>query len=153
MSIVTALLFTIVMLLNLIAIILFALLRKQQTAPKMISIAPGVDEAIERLKQSVEHHVDVSAVVGMINSFDTHPGALERLKNYPEDVRAAAWLHYINGLGAALQRAQKSLKQALEEKYITDPYIELTQRKVDTIRAKLDAAIAASGQKIGPRSV
>lgn len=113
----------------------------------------GVDEAIVRLGRAVEHHVDVSAVVSLIRQIEQHPDALEQLRHYPETVRAAAWLHYINCLGADLQAAQSELSRMQQTYSPRVSYVTDAQEKVDAIRSKLDAAIMASGQKFGPHAV
>lgn len=122
---------------------------------KYLRSQPGqalrIDEAAERLAAAVKHHVDVSAVVEMVRQLDADPNALELIKTYPETVRVAAWLHYIDTLGASLQTAQTRLGRAYAEgsmAYVIESY----KQQVDDIRAELDAVLKASGQS-GLRAV
>lgn len=140
-----------------IAVLLALLLRKQQNITCTLGIQPSIDEVINRLDRAVSHYADVNAVVAMIEQLDEHPGAIEQLQEYPEAVRTAAWLHYINILGSDLQAAQRRLSNAHQGKlhYTLDQQyaIRSAQADVESIRAKLDTAIADSGQKVGPRVV
>lgn len=116
---------------------------------------------LQQLKEAAEHYADVSAVVTMMRQLDElDEDALELIKSYPETVRAAALLHYINILGSDLQVAQQSLSNAHTGKdaWYHSGYnspaamLEGRQKHVDTIRAKLDAAVKLSGQS-GLRAV
>lgn len=156
MSTTAVLLIGVLWLLALIFAALVALIRKDTTPTLDLTLSAQFDEAIERLGRAVQHHADVSAVVEMVRQLDADPDALELLKSYPETVRAAAWLHYINTLGADLQHAQKSLSNAhtgRTQYYNQQGGIDARQKDVDAIRAKLDAAIKASGQAAGPRPI
>lgn len=118
---------------------------------------------INQLRQAAEHYTDVSAVVAMIHQLDEldHDARL-KLESYPEVVRAAAWLHYINTLGSDLQAAQMKLSDAHQGKdhwaivigvHNQEELIAARQQHVDNLRAKLDKAIELSGQPTGPRAV
>lgn len=152
----TAILAIISGLLFVIALCLVALLRKQWTNQVDVQLSAGIDEAITRLGQATQHYVDVNAVVAMVRQLDEHPDALELIKSYPESVRAAAWLHCINTLGSSLQEAQSQLAQKNKMRGqfggTWEGDVKRAQRYVDDIRAKLDAAVSASGHS-GIRSV
>ncbi len=109
-------------------------------------VAIDASAVLREIELATRHYVDVSAVVEMVQQLEElDENALERLKSYPESVRAAAWLHYINQLGSALQHAQADLNQS----YVVSSLATLqTQRKakVDELRSLLDKAILQSGQ-------
>jgi hypothetical protein len=127
--------------------------RQNQVRPLTVD-AVALGEAVDRIKVEAHHAADVSAVLKLMEQLDGQPDALELIKSYPKTVQAAAWLHYINTLGASLQAAQVRLQQAHDGTYNASDYghvtrpsvIDTEQKRVDTIRAKLDAAIVASGQ-------
>jgi hypothetical protein len=130
---------------------LVVLIRKQSNPKFDLALKAQVDEAIRQIDRATSHYTDVSAVVEMVRQLDADPDVLELIKSYPETVRTAAWLHYINALGADLQAAQKSLSRAHQRMDTSllgnqESFIASRQHEVDVIRAKLDAAIAASGQ-------
>ena len=120
-------------------------------------LSMDLSDQIQQLKEATEHFVDVSAVVIMMRQLDElDEDALELIKSYPETVRAAALLHYVNVSGADLQAAQKSLSRAHQGQDQWYSYggvgvssqshlIQARQQHVDTIRAKLDHAIELSG--------
>ncbi len=116
-------------------------------------------KVIDEIGQAARHHADVSAVVELVRQLDADPDALELIKSYPETVRAAAWLHYINQLGVALQAAQVKLQKAhdgeLDALYSYSHREAVTdqQQRVDNLRTKLDAAITASSCQPGLRSI
>ncbi|HEX7484450.1 MAG TPA: hypothetical protein VF281_04865 [Candidatus Saccharimonadales bacterium] len=150
-----------VVLLAIIVVLLTRLLRKPM-GPRNVEflLNTNVEEVLERVGKGVKHHADVSAVLALMDQIEEHPDAIKRLQEYPEMVRAAAWLHYINCLGADLQSAQNRLSaahRATTDHHFTETYkqnaITTAQKHVNDVRAKLDAAIAASGQKVGPRAI
>lgn len=147
MSVIEILLIGVLWVLLLIFGALVVLIRKQANPTLDLSLSTQVSEAIQEIDRAISHHVDVSAVAEMVRQLDADPDVLELIKSYPETVRAAAWLHYINTLGADLQHAQKGLSKA--HALYSNPQSPSTiqaQANVDAIRAKLDAAIKASGQ-------
>lgn len=150
MSVTELLLIGVLCVLLLIFGALLALIRKQVNFKFDLGLSTQVEEALQQVYLAISHHADVSAVVEMVRQIEADPDVLELIKSYPETVRAAAWLHYINTLGADLQQAQKHLSDAHQGKvnYGIDKagVIELAQQHVDTVRAKLHAAIKASGQ-------
>ncbi|MFZ1258508.1 MAG: hypothetical protein WAQ25_03500 [Candidatus Saccharimonas sp.] len=119
------------------------------TATYMID--PGIEDAIKRIRTGIEHHAEVSAVLGLMKQLDADPGALELIKEHPKTVQAAAALHYVNTLGAALLYAQHKLQDAhAGNSRALAPFgnykkaaIEGWQAEVDSIRAKLNAAVDA----------
>lgn len=144
-----------VLLVNIILIlvlILMQLIRNRKSTQIQLSV--DLTNLIQRLEAATRHHADVSAVVTMIQQLDElDEDVLELIRSYPETVRAAAWLHYVNVLGSDLQAAQLALSKA--HRNHSDPNgltIKSAQAKVDAIRVKLDKAIAASGQ-CGPHIV
>jgi len=140
----------VILLLLILVVAVVALHRMRSQSVNLAMDTGAIDDAIERLQHSVAHVVDVSAVVELIAQLDANPDAIELLKDYPEKVRAAAWLHYINKLGSDLQHAQNILSSAhrgeINYGYERSKHISNAQRHVDEVRAKLDAAITASGQ-------
>jgi hypothetical protein len=152
-----------VVLLVIIVVLLIKLLRKPM-GPRNIEflLNTNIKEVLEQVGSDVKHVADVSAVLSLMDQIEGQPDVIERLQEYPETVRAAAWIHYINCLGNDLRQAQLVLSH-LHQKPYTDWYtgdhrakdqeVELAQSHVNGIRAKLDAAIAASGQKVGPRAI
>lgn len=145
-------------LLALITVTLIALLVvliRNKSKPAVITVdTTQFDAELERIMSATAHAADVSAVLKLMEQLDDNEDALELIKSYPETVRAAAWLHYINTLGADLQAAQKDLSDAHQGKgrfqyhhgYMLADLRKGTQEHVDMIRAKLDKAVAASGQ-------
>lgn len=113
-------------------------------------IDPAVAETIEQISKAAAHHVDVAVVAEMVRQLDNNPQAVQYLKSYPAAMQRAALAHYANQLGMALQAAQKQLRRAhdgeLNHVYTggRKTAIEVAQRNVDEIRAKLDAVVAAS---------
>ena len=152
-------------LLVIVAMLIGLLLRKQGTAHLKATIdvspqmAAELEAVIHRIGAAAAHHADVSAVVELVRQLDANPDALELIKSYPETVRAAAWLHYVNSLGASLQVAQNCLRKAHDGSYDRsylyghNAAVDDWQKRVDALRVKLDAAIAASGQGLGLRAV
>lgn len=146
---VTAGLLLIVVLLVVIALILW----KGRTTHLRAQLSIGLGDQITELQRAAEHHADVSAVVSMVRQLDEmDEDAVALLGSYPESVRAAAWLHYINRLGSDLQAAQQRLSDAHQhEGAYAHFYGDITtarqscQQHVDDVRAKLDKAIELSG--------
>ncbi len=129
-----------------LVLILMQLIRNRKSTQVQLSI--NLTNQIQRLEAAAQHHADVSAVVTMIQQLDElDEDVLELIKSYPETVRAAAWLHYVNVLGSDLQAAQLALSKVHRDHSDPNgPTIKAAQTKVDAIRVKLDKAIAASGQ-------
>ena len=161
MPIDTILLILVVLLLVLVAALLVKAQRQPRIFEMQIGIDPQLEEQVRRINDGVRHNIDVSAILEMftqIEQFSDEDRA--RLESYPETVRAAAWLHYINGLGRDLQHAQDELSQinrGPDHNFFLSggkaETIKAAQLHVDGLRTKLDAAIAASGQTAGARAV
>lgn len=132
----------------LVAIFILLWVTAQRKADPQLDVRlkEELNAIIDRLGRAVQHHVEVSAVVELVRQLDADPKALELIKSYPETVRAAAWLHYINTLGAALQHSQKRLSDQYRNDDGKDrySYVSSAHKQVNAIRAELDAAIAAS---------
>jgi hypothetical protein len=127
------------------------LLRKQRTALPVIIDTTNYDDLLLRAKNAVAHVTIVSEVYALVENLDGNPDALELLKKYPETVRAAAWLHYINILGDDLHAADDALSLAhrLDANYLgtSKGYrIETAQNHVNSLRIELDEAVKRSGQ-------
>jgi hypothetical protein len=127
------------------------LLRKQRTALPVIIDTTNLDDMLLRAKNAVVHVTYVSEVVALVRNLEANPDAQELLKSYPETVRAAAWLHYINILGGDLHTADNALSLAhgLDANTwgSTKNYrVETAQKHVDSLRAKLDTAVKLAGQ-------
>lgn len=155
----TVLLFIIILLLIVAVTLLANLARKSRTVTYVLSLDPTFREQVAEIGNGVRHYADVSAVLGLLEQIEERPEVVERLREYSETIRTAAWLHYFDRLGHDLQQAQKSLSDAHQStlgfgyaSYDKEQAIKRAQQHVDNLRAKLDAAIAASGQKVGPRS-
>lgn len=159
------LLMGVILVLIVIAYLLYALLRTQVADPAIeIRLEKDFESKIagifENAGQAIKHHTNASAVLALIDQIEEDPEAVERLQKYPETVRAAAWIHYVDCLGKDLQQAQARLSaahQAQTNYAFNDAHkqnaINTAQNHVKDVRAKLDAAIAASGQKFSPRAV
>ena len=118
--------------------------------PRVMTVeTSSLEQALARIKDESTHAVHVSAVLGLMEQLENNPDALQLIKSYPETVVAASWLHYINILGADLQKAQEHLSRT-HRSGGGEYYIKPAQQHVDNLRAKLDAAVKASGQS-GPR--
>lgn len=159
-TILLVLLFVAVVALFVIAVLLYKLLKRQQVTQYELSLDPRFTKQIADLGKSARHYADVSAVLGLMDQITEHPDVINKLREYPETVRAAAWIHCINRLGGDLQDAQDSLSIVHKnpDYHHGGPSgkkgaIDRAQAHVDGIRTKLDAAIAASGQLVGPRAV
>ena len=159
-DVIVILLFVIIVLLLVAVTLLANLARRPRTVTYELGVDPTFRQQVAEIGKGVRHYADVSAVLGLLEQIEERPDIVERLREYPETVRAAAWLHYIDRLGHDLQQAQ----QVLSSEHQTDPSryynreagkktrINNAQEHVNSLRVKLDAAIAASGQKVGPRS-
>ena len=102
-------------------------------------------DTINKLQQAAEHYADVSAVVSMVRQLnELDDVAIEQLKQYPEAVQAAALIHYINCLGAALQAEQSKLEENFR---CNRPELAKWNRgRIDELRKLLDEAVAMSKQ-------
>jgi hypothetical protein len=158
----STLLLVIVVLLAIAVFLLIAIMRRPATVTYELSLDPTFREQVEALGQSAQRHFDINAVVELISQIEQQPDDIvERLRNYPATVQAAAWLHYTDRLGADLQQAQQKLSDAhqLDGNRIgggeatKQNWIQREQQHVNNLRAKLDAAVKASGQPVGPRAV
>ena len=156
------LLVAIVVLLVVAISLLAALVRRPRTITYELSLDPTFREQIEALGQSARQHVDINAIVTLISQIEEQPDdVLEQLREYPATVQAAAWLHYIDRLGADLQQAQQKLSDVHQDaphRYVggedgKQSHVRQAQQHVDNLRAKLDTAVKASGQKVGPRAI
>lgn len=156
----TILLVVIAVLLLVVIVLLILLPRRRWISQYELTLDPTMREQVADIGKGIRHHAEVSAVLGLMDQLAEQPDAVERLRDYPETVRAAAWLHYINRLGSDLQKAQTELStvhQTPDYRYsmlnTKSQAINAAQQHVDAIRRKLDAAIEASGQTVGPRAV
>lgn len=121
--------------------------------PQMdLELTLDFSDQIQEIQNAAKHYADVSAVVSMVRQIDElDDDAVAQLKSYPKKVQAAAWIGLINNLGLDLQKAQKNLSDAHQRKGIYTSVYEIgaarrsCQKHVDDVRAKLDAAVAASG--------
>jgi YesN/AraC family two-component response regulator len=145
--------FLIVLLLLAILVVLIIAAARNRSRPTDGRISPidkeELEQILSRIIQALEHHADVSAVVALIKGLDADPDALEKIKEFPEKVRATSWLHYINLLGVDLKAAQEHLSREHRSTYGSSSFkasmVSSAQTEVNSIRAKLDAAIEASG--------
>ena len=134
------------LILVMLVIIAISLLGRQSTQNIHPKVSIDLSGQIEQLRQAAEHHADVSAVVEMVRQLDEmDDDAIALLQSYPASVRAATWLHAINLLGSDLQAAQQQLSDAHTSSHAPQATIDHRQRRVDSLRAKLDQAIKASG--------
>jgi len=154
------LLIVILLTLVLVALVVIAFILVKRRKPiSLVVDTTNFENHLEHVMASTAHAAEVSAVLGLMKQLDDQPDSLALIQSYPETVRAAAWLHYINRLGSDLQYAQKQLSDAHQRKgSYSSPYADIDrlrnacQQHVDSVRAKLDRAIAASGQ-VGLRKV
>ena len=104
------------------------------------------DGSLRRAMDATEHATDVSSVIKLMSQLEHNPNAMELIKSYPETVLAAAWLHRVNSLGDDLRKANKELSYAHENYSITSDKVKKANAKVESIQAKLTAAVTASGE-------
>lgn len=158
----TTLLLVIAVLLAIAVFLLIAIMRRPTTVTYELSLDPTFREQIESLGRSAQNHFDVNAILALIGQIEEQPdGVIEQLREYPATVQAAAWLHYIDRLGADLQQAQGELSKAHQKDFsylhnsesLKQSEIQSAQRHVDNLRAKLDKAVSISGLPVGPRAV
>lgn len=107
-------------------------------------ITTSIDEATARLGHAVQHYADVSVVAAMVRQLESDPSVIEKLRAYPKQVQAAAWVHYANVLGDALREAQADYAGLLGGYDPDHVMIAHYGARVRAIRAKLGAVIAAS---------
>jgi len=62
-----------------------------------------------RLRAAAAHYGDVNAVVELTRQLENHPGLMEKLAVYPDQVVAAAFAHRLNAIGRDLEVAQAEL--------------------------------------------
>lgn len=145
-------------------VVIAVLLWKNLERHPQVRLSFELQEQINLLRRAAEHYTNVSAVVAMLQQLDElDEDAVVLLSRYPQSVRAAAWLHYINCLGSDLQLAQQQLSDAHQGVgrysrangfYSSLPDArEDCQTQVNDLRAKLDEAIKLSGQSGGLRSI
>ena len=127
---------------------------KRHNPTTVVLDTTGFTAELDRIMKSTAHAAEISAVLGLMKDLEDNPDAVALIAEYPKTVQAAAWLHYINRLGSDLQAAQTMLSHAHQQ---TGPYAagrfygnigsaqKAQQQHVDIVRAKLDAAIVASG--------
>lgn len=130
----------------LMAVIVAVLLVKSLRRKPVFVVDVDMSTQIDELKAAAQHHMEVSSVVAMVRQLnELDPDALEQLRSYPQAVRAAAMLHYTNQLGADLREAHKRLSRAHGHVgYGWANQQANAQAHVDSLQAKLDAAIARS---------
>lgn len=102
-----------------------------------------LEETIKGLAEATAHRVQVAAVVEMVRQLDNDPSAVQHLKSYPIAVQRAALAHYADQLGQALRIAQHDLAEGYKLKYPSST-IKHRQERIDEIRAKLNALVAAA---------
>lgn len=153
----TTLLVLIAVLLVLVVIVLFSTSRSSRTLTYNLQLDPKFRNEMDGMLNGIRHAADISAVLGLLDQLEENPDAVALLQNYPETVRAAAWLHYINRLGSDLQHAQSELSNAHQSNYAfpgtKEMAITSAQSHVDKVRSKLDTAIKASGIPARPHAV
>lgn len=143
----------VIVMLTMIVFYLIAILHRLNNPVPQPTTVDQIDMAIERLGVASRQYADVNAVVEMIRQIaEGDADAVELLKQYPESVRAAAWLHYINTLGSSLQSAQNELSSDLEYHNPNGVIVMATEAKVHAIRNMLNTAIAASRLSERPAS-
>ena len=72
---------------------------KRRKPTTVVLDTTGFTAELDRIMKSTAHAAEVSAVLGLMKDLENNPDALALIQDYPETVRAAAWLHYINRLG------------------------------------------------------
>ena len=113
-------------------------------------------EALEVLDSNVRHHVQVNAVLALLDQFQEQPELMSNLAEYSRREVAAALFYRVNSLGADLQLAQDRLSHWNQEdaryRHYEQEVVE-TQARVDRIKAELEAAHQAAELYGGLRSV
>lgn len=124
-------------------------IRKERLLTARIEVV-DLTPQIKQIQAAASHYADVSAVVAMIRQLDElDEDAVELLGEYRDQVVAATWLHWINHLAAALQKAQEELATALTPGgyvYYSSEKIQSLQQRVQTLRTLLTKAYADSGK-------
>lgn len=136
--IINILLTAVVVFLAVIAVLLYR-------GPRM-HVEVNAEFAIEQLKQAADHYADVLAVVEMMRQLgELDEDALAKLQSYPEQVRAAALLHFIDTLGSALRDKQTAYAEAVKVRGATHPITVSYNSQVGIIRNQLDEAVKMAG--------
>ncbi|MBI2797969.1 hypothetical protein HYX70_01545 [Candidatus Saccharibacteria bacterium] len=93
-------------------------------------IAFEIQEAIEQLNAATRHHVQVQAVLALMDQFVEHPELMANLAEYSRQTVATALLNRVNTLGADLEVAQKALSSA-RQSYVRYPSFEQDVRRAE----------------------
>lgn len=135
-----------------ILLVIITVQLRHRTRPTLQADEAGAafERALQVLGETTGHYADVSAVLAMVRQIDEmDEDAVRLLESYPDSVRAAAWLHYINNLGAALQAEQDNLRRNFQV-YGNGMGVE---ERIRELRSKLDDAIAQSRQTGSLRTI
>lgn len=128
-------------------LILIAMLNKNTNANMAARVNNAIDGTIQRLDAAIEHHAEIDAILAIIKQIDDgNFDAVELLKQFPEKLCAAAWLYTINKLGADIEVETSRLSGAHRTWGAHNNYTIGVQASLDAMRAKLNAAIAASAK-------
>lgn len=109
----------------------------------------AIEQALSRLSDGVKHHVEVSAVLAILDKFDGRPELIERLAAYSDQVVAAALLFRINNAAANLKRVLEDLHtmRGLLAGDTTSQYYQRQIRDLEEARETLTEQLFAAHQE------
>lgn len=76
------------------------------------SIQGVVNEAIEQLDKTIRHHMEVNAILALMDTFEDRPELTSQLATYSRQTVAATLLYRVNSLAAQLKTAGDQLTKA-----------------------------------------
>ena len=121
------------------------------------TIATEIIEATVRLGQEVQHHVEVNAVLALVEDFHNNPQLLANLSEYSQQVLGAALLLRVNALGNDIQVTAGCLSSARNDMahgyYGADKRAARLSADLTELYEELDAANRAVRQLGGLRAV
>jgi hypothetical protein len=111
------------------------------------SVVDGLWEAVAELNRAVRHHVEVNAVLALVDNYQERPQALENLRGYSRQVVAAALTFRLNSLSAQHQSLESGILQdrqiqaAAGTPSIYDRRIAELQERADQVLERLLAEL------------
>jgi hypothetical protein len=123
-------------------IVLLMQLARSRSNRADVAAAREIDQAIERLGEATQHHVQVNAVLALTEQFQQRPELINRLGEYSRQVVAAAIMTRINGIANDIKVVQGVLSQ--NEKSVANGYaghtsIKRNKAKLAELQADLEA--------------
>jgi hypothetical protein len=97
---------------GLLFIIAATVTSSMRRSPVVPLIASGLDDAIKRFGQAVQHHVEVNAVLALTEQFQSDPNLLPKLSEYSRQAVSAALLYRVDQIGHDIVAVQEELSRA-----------------------------------------